>query len=198
MMQLDHSPVTTPPPVTITVVPKEAPPKPDPKKDPPPKPRPKDRKVASERKPKQPPAPTAKPVQGLSAEAISAEGTGIAAPIGNTLMTEDEGKRLKAEDVGALGNQDLSADARLIRSSFQTPSYTEAAIDAAIEGTYVVDVYVDETGNVTSAELTKKVGYGMDERLLAAANQARFEPRKNRFGKAEPGWTTISFRLELP
>lgn len=170
-----------------------------PKEKPKPKPKPPEKKTASERKPeKKPPVKPAPPVQGLSASAVSPNGTGIAAPVGNTLMTEDEGKRLKAEDVQPLTNEDLSADAALIRASIATPQYTDAALDAELEGTYTVEVFVDAAGAVTDAQLPKKIGYGMDEKVMAAARKARFTPRKDKLGKSIPGWTEVKFRLEIP
>ena len=195
-------------PISVNIVPKkkevvaevkeEVPPKPEPKPEPKRPPPPKEKKVSSERKPPQEPVKTAQPVQGFSPDAVAKDGPGIAVPVGNPLMVPDDGKRLKPEDVQPLGNQDLSADPRLIRSSMVKPEYTDDAIDAGLEGVFTVDVYVDATGAVASADLTKKIGYGMDQRVLAAANKARFEPRKDRYGKAIAGWTTLTFLLELP
>lgn len=202
-------PKPEPQPITVKIIPK---PKPKPvvaeekKEEIPPKPEkqpekpkaPKEKKITSERKPKQDPVKPPPPVQGLSPDAVSPDGKGIAAPVGNTLMVADEGKRLKPEEVKPLGNEDLSSDPKLIRSSIETPTYTDAAIDAGLEGTFAVDVYVDASGAVTSADLPKKIGYGMDKKVMAAAEKARFEPRKDKMGRAVAGWTTISFRLELP
>jgi len=195
-----------PKPVSVRIVPKEKkievvektpePPPPEPKPKSKPKPKPPEKKVSSERKPKEAPLKPVAPVQGLAPDALSTEGKGIAVPVGNTLMVADEGKRLK--EVQPLSNEDLSSDARLVRNSIVIPAYTEAAIDVGLEGSFVVDVYVDAKGTVTSAELTKKVGYGMDSRLTNAALKAKFEPRKDRYGQAQAGWATISFRLELP
>lgn len=182
------------PPPPVADKPPE-PPKPPEK----PKKKPPEKKRASERKPeKKPPDKPAAPVQGLTANSTSPLGTGLAAPIGNTLNTADEGKRLKAEDVQSLTDEDLTADASLIRASVQTPQYTDQAIDAELEGLFTVEVYVDASGSVTDAQLPKKIGYGMDERVLAAARKARFNPRKDRLGKALAGWTEMKFRLEIP
>jgi protein TonB len=192
-----------PKPIKVEIIPKEKKvvvaepiPEPPPPEKPNPKPKPLEKKVSSERKPKQEPVKPVAPVQGLSPDALSPNGKGIAVPVGNTLMVPDEGKRL--QDVQPLSNQDLSTDAKLIRSSIIIPAYTEAAIDSGLEGSFAVDVYVDAKGNVTSAELPKKVGSGMDIHLTNAAMKAKFEPRKDRYGQAQAGWATISFRLELP
>lgn len=181
-------------PVKVEVVSIPIPPRPEaverkPKKLPP-------KKVASERKSK-PKAPPTEAVQGIPPSAATPEATGMATPLGNTLLTEDEGKRIKAEDVRDLPG-DLSADARLILSSVITPKYTEAALESNLEGNFIVDVYVDDQGRVLQSELRKPVGFGMGERLLEAARQAQFVPRKNKFGRSEAGWAEIKFTLIIP
>lgn len=104
----------------------------------------------------------------------------------------------KLEDGLPTSSNDLSAKAMLIISSVGTPTYTDDAIDANLEGKVVVSVYVDERGNATQAKLLKKIGYGMDERILAAAQNARFIPNKDERGIAIAGWTEIVFMLEIP
>ena len=198
------APVATPKP-TPQPTPK-ATPKPTPKPKPKPTPKPKKKKPKPTAKPKaafqkktdKPPTKDVKPVQGFDKKNLlpaDSNSKGPAVPIGNTLMVEDEGIRKDEVDefVG-----DLSRDPILVRDSISIPRYTEAAIDAAIEGYYVVDVYVDESGTVVEAELRRKIGYGMDRRILSAARAARFQPRLNRLGKPLPTWTEIKFDLRIP
>ena len=171
--------------------PKPAEIKPEPKK-----PKPKEpKKLHPVETPKIAP-PNVAPVQGISKDNLTPGGT-ISAPVGNTMMAEDTGKRLSPDDVKPMQG-DMSAAARLISSSVVTPTYTELAIDAGLEGSWTVDVYVDKAGTVTSAELRKKIGYGMDERVLSAARNAKFQPRKNKFGATEDGWAEIKFTLVIP
>lgn len=142
-----------------------------------------------------PNAPTTEvPVQGLNKDSLSPAGT-MAAPVGNTLMVEDKGLRLK--DVEALRG-DLSAPAKLIAASLTTPPYTDEALDALLEGSFIVDVYVNLDGTVREADLRRKIGYGMDVRVLNAVKSAKFIPRKNKFGTAEEGWTELKFTLVIP
>ncbi|MBI2603027.1 MAG: TonB family protein [Deltaproteobacteria bacterium] len=140
--------------------------------------------------------PRPKPILGFSPDTVTKGGKGIDVPLGNTLLAPDEGTRLRAEDMANL-ESDLSKPAQLIRSSVSIPEYTREAVDADLEGLFVVDVFVDEKGNVIEADLSSKVGFGMDERLLKAARNANFEPRKNRLGIPIPGWTDITFKLEV-
>jgi protein TonB len=178
--------------IKIVETPPSEPPKPIPPK---PKEPPKPKKVASERKPKSKPVETAQPIQGLSKEAFDEKGT-IAAPAGNTMMTEDKGIRMNPDDVKPLA-QDMSRDPELIASSVTVPDLTSDAIDAGIEGIFVVDVFVDANGQVAEAELTTKPGYGMDELLIQAAMGAKFRPRLDKAGKALAGWSEIKFKLEI-
>ncbi len=162
---------------------KPPPPKKEPKKTPSTKPRPLTNT---------PPPP---PVLGVSKDATSETGT-VAIPLGNTLMVEDQGIRLDQEPAALAG--DLSAPAELIKESVKIPQYTDQALDASLEGTFVVDVYVDEAGIVKEADLKKKIGFGMDQRVIDAALAVKFKPRKNQYGRAEAGWTEIKFRLQIP
>jgi len=177
--------------------PKPEPPKPEPPKEKPkPKPPPKKQPATERKKPEKPPENPPQPIQGLSKDSFATEGkSGFTAPVGNTLMTEDKG--IRVEEAPAM-DTDLSADAKLIVSSIVTPQYTDAALDASFEGYVTVDVFVDETGAVTDAEMKKKVGYGMDDRILAAAKNARFTPRKDKLGKALKGWAEIKFNMQIP
>ena len=134
------------------------------------------------------------PVQGVTKDSLSSAGT-MAAPIGNTLMIEDTGKRLK--DVEALRG-DMSAPAKLISNTLKTPPYTDEALDAVLEGSFVVDVYVNLDGSVREAELRRKIGYGMDARVLNAVRTSKFIPRKNKIGVSEEGWTELKFTLVIP
>lgn len=177
--------------------PKPEPPPPPPPKKEPPKPKPKPKQVASQQQPKQPPPKEPpKPIQGLDANSMDPNGKGVAAPMGNTMMMEDTGERAKTPPPEL--QADLSADAALIRSTIVDPKYTDAALDANLQTTVLVDVFVDENGVVQEVELKKKVGYGMDERIIETMKNAKFTPRKNKLGRPEAGWTEVKWSLEIP
>jgi len=184
--------------VKIRVVEVPKPDEPPPPIPPKPKEKPKERKPPVERKsPEPPPEKPVEVVQGVTKESVATEGTGPAVPVGNTLMVGDEGKRLNPDDVQSLGS-DLSSDAKLVRSSLQIPEYTPEAIDAGIEGVFIVDVYVDEKGNVVQVELQKRIGFGMDERVLASARAAKYTPKRTKQGATEASWAELPFKLILP
>jgi hypothetical protein len=56
---------------------------------------------------------------------------------------------------------------------------------------------VDAAGKASQAELDQAIGYGMDQRVIAAILKARFKPRRNRDGSALAGWTSISIILQI-
>ena len=148
--------------------------------------------------PNSPPAPSAAPnvapVQGLNKDSLSTSGT-MSAPTGNTLMIEDTGQRLK-EDDALKGDQ--SAPAKLLAGTLTPPPYSDEALDAGVEGAFIVDVFVNLDGHVREAEIRKKIGYGMDERVLKSVRASKFQPRKNRLGLSEEGWTELKFTLVIP
>ncbi len=109
-------------------------------------------------------------------------------------MVEDQG--IRRAEVGEAEVKDLSQ--RAVRISLTKPEYTDDAIDVGLEGTFAVDVFIEKDGSVSDAELRKKIGFGMDERVLAASKSAVFEPRRNNLGVAIAGWDTIVFDLVLP
>lgn len=184
----------------VKVKPKEEPkPLPQPKlpEVPKPKVKPKPLEPVSNTKKAPPPnkAPVT-PIQGLTKESLAQDGKGnFTAPIGNTLMIEDEGRRVT--EVAPL-TEDLSSDPKLLPESVLIPTYTDAALDAGFEGRVTIEVYVDAAGHVIQAEPQKKIGYGMDEKILKSALSARFIPRKNRLGQPEEGWSKITFNLQVP
>jgi protein TonB len=176
---------------------KPPPPPPPPPEPPKPKVQPKPpQPVANNSKPQPTSIEPVKPVQGLTKESLAKDGKGgFSAPVGNTLMAADDGTRVS--DAAPL-NADLSSDPKLLPETVVIPSYTDAALDAAFEGRVTVEVYVDESGAVVQVEPAKKIGYGMDERILQSALSAKFVPRKNRLGQPEPSWTKITFNLQVP
>lgn len=179
---------------------KETPPPPPPK--PPEKPKKKQRPpepIATTKKPEKPPEKKPEPIMGLSKESFadSQSATTNSASAGNNLQMADDGRRVDPNDVGALAQKDLRSDPILNRESIRKVQYTDEARDVGLSGRFTVDVYVDQFGKVTLSELAKKVGFGMDERILAAAQILSYVPAKDEKGRPVPAWTTIVFDLRI-
>jgi len=57
-------------------------------------------------------------------------------------------------------------------------SYSEEARRANIQGDVLMEVVVRADGTVGSARVTRGLGYGLDERAVAAVRQWRFAPAR--------------------
>jgi TonB family protein len=56
------------------------------------------------------------------------------------------------------------------------PVYPQAALDAGVEGTVVLNVFIDAAGNVQHVHVVSSPGYGLDQAALEAARQFKFKP----------------------
>ncbi|HYV73041.1 MAG TPA: TonB family protein [Candidatus Binatia bacterium] len=59
---------------------------------------------------------------------------------------------------------------------FPDPAITRADLPAGVEGDVVVEVTIDERGNVVELKLIRGIGYGVEERVLATLRKWRFKP----------------------
>ena len=65
--------------------------------------------------------------------------------------------------------------AKVVRSP--SPKYTQAALQARIEGTVLLNVVVDVDGKVQNARVIRGLGYGLDEAAVQTVTQEwRFDP----------------------
>jgi TonB family protein len=56
------------------------------------------------------------------------------------------------------------------------PAYPPEALAAGVEGTVVMQLYIDESGNVQHVHVVSSPGFGLDAAAVAAAKQFRFKP----------------------
>ena len=76
------------------------------------------------------------------------------------------------------------------------PVYSDAAREAKVSGTVLLDLTVDSEGLPTNVRVVRSLGYGLDETAVDALRQWRFQPATED-GTAVPVACTveISFRL---
>jgi TonB family protein len=75
--------------------------------------------------------------------------------------------------------------------------YTEEARTANFQGSCVVSLIIGADGRPTNVALNKKLGMGMDERVIATINRWKFEPeRRNGKAVASRMELTLSFKLQ--
>jgi TonB family protein len=59
---------------------------------------------------------------------------------------------------------------------FPDPPVSRADIPAGVEGDVIVEVTIDEQGNVSEMKLTQGIGYGIDEKVMAVLRRWHFRP----------------------
>ena len=59
---------------------------------------------------------------------------------------------------------------------FPDPEISRSQVPSGIEGTVVVEVTIDNLGNVTATKILQRLGYGIDEKVEAAVRNWRFRP----------------------
>jgi protein TonB len=195
---------------------KNDPPKPPRSPPPPPK----------ERGPKAPPPPEAAPAQAEVAEepaketasrpgagadgfadlgAVALDGAGAAAPSAGAAAGASPIRAVAAPKPIAHRVKQLVPVAQndctepVAKPKVKTPgqiTYTKEGQEAEIEGVVRVQVTVDETGRVITASLVSGLGYGLDERALAAARDTLFEPA-TLCGKPVVATKVLAFTFEL-
>lgn len=117
---------------------------------------------------------TPTPVFGVTMSSTSQGGTGPAVPVGNTTRPAPAGRG---------DSKPLLAPAAAFEvTKLPVPqgrcsgAYTEAARAAAIEGTVILDLIVDETGRARDIAVVQGLGHGLTEAAIAALSRCRFTP----------------------
>ncbi len=77
------------------------------------------------------------------------------------------------------------------------PVYTESARQARIEGRVVIEISIDDHGEVTNVRVVKGLGFGLDEAALEAAKRLHFAPA-TRCKRAVAGPFLLGMRFALP
>ena len=130
--------------------------------------------------PDRPPAPgdvTTTPVFGVSMESTSQAGAGPALPVGNSARPSqarsDQPTAVKplAAPVAA-----YEVTTMPLPQGRCAGKYTEEAKQAAIEGTVVLDLIVDEKGRAREVQVVSGLGHGLTEAAIAAVKECRFSP----------------------
>jgi TonB family protein len=77
--------------------------------------------------------------------------------------------------------------------------YPEAALEAKVEGSVIVEYEIHDNGSVSNPRILKGIGHGCDEEAMRVVGLLRFEKVKNRGVRVKMTTkTTINFRLPVP
>ena len=77
-----------------------------------------------------------------------------------------------------------------------TPSYTDAAIRAKVQGVVLLKGMVRRNGRVDTLSVVRSLGYGLDENAIREMASWRWRPAM-RNGKAVDAWATIEVAFNL-
>lgn len=185
--------VVEPPPPPRMAEPEPEPPKPDPPKPIPPPPqvheRPRPTKVATQVQaevPKDTPpvtnpdatATSTTPVFGVTMESTSQGGSGPAVQVGNTTRIAPAPVDHAGPAPKALADPVAAVEVTKMPMPQGRCSgkYTDEARAAAIEGTVVLDLVVDETGHAREVKVVEGLGGGLTDAAVAALTRCRFTP----------------------
>lgn len=130
---------------------------------------------------------TTTPTFGFSLESTSESGSGPAMPVGNTLQVPQTGPAVAPAKVKPLAAPVPVYEVTKMPTMRDRcrGEYTDAARDAGVEGTVVLDLVVDEEGNTRDIKVVHGLGHGLDEAAVAALKRCRFAPGE-RGGSAVP------------
>lgn len=156
-----------------------------------------------------PPAPpSAEPppvVFGVTPESVVEGESGVAVPVGNTLMTKDRTPAKEppaplppAVDPNAFAPvaDNLIAEdaARIVEVK---PEYPAEARRLQIEGQVKLRVAIDRQGNIRWTRVIKSAGYGMDEAAKQGLARTKFRPARAYDGRAVNQVITLTYTFQL-
>jgi len=212
-----REPPRPPPP---EVVPEPPPPPPRVVEAPRPRPVAVKRVVVPERPPEAPPPPAnqkppaetppeAPPVFGVTmASTVSGE-SGMAVPVGNTLMAKPSAAP-RAQTAGQaypggpptdafrpVADAYIGTQARVIHEVNSADYYPPDALALGLEGAVTLSVGINEKGAVVEVRVLKRAGHKFDEAAVRALREFRFAPARTSDGRAVPTRITYSFKFTL-
>ena len=92
----------------------------------------------------------------------------------------------------ALGTGDVSI---ALASSFPTPKPDLTSLPRGTSGDVVLDIVIDAAGKVTSITMSRGLGHGIDETVIATVQQWNFHPA-TRDGQPVPSEQELHFHYE--
>lgn len=181
-------PPTPPPPTVVHEMPAEQPrPRPRVVRNTPPPPDAKPKDVPPSEREATTSDTTDTPTFGFSLESTSESGAGPAMPVGNTLLVPQTGPAVAPTKVKQLAAPVPVYEVTKMPTMRDAcrGNYTEAAREAGVEGTIVLDLVVGEDGATRDIRVVQGLGHGLDEAAITALRICRFTPGE-RGGKPVP------------
>jgi len=158
--------------------------------------------------PPETPPPTAPPTFGVTMDSVVSGESGMAVPVGNTLMVKPTVTRKAAgppQPYAGSGTQPGAPVAEvnvttLPRALFEVNGadiYPPDARALGIEGRVKASLNINEKGDVTAVRILERAGHGFDEAAAQALRRFRFSPARTSDGRAVPYRITWDFRFSI-
>ncbi len=123
-------------------------------------------------------------VFGLSRKAVTDDSaSGISEKAGNTLATVQDNKKLNDDDKDLpIPTDEYLVDSMPILKDEVRVPYPKEAKEKNIEGPVVMDILVDQSGNVRKVTIVSDPGFGLGEAASLAISKFHFIPAKVKAG----------------
>jgi protein TonB len=190
-------PEVAPPPKPKLVVRRELPPLPPPAELPPPNRPP----------PPETPPSNAPPVFGVTMDSVVSGESGMAVPVGNTLMTKPTAPRKQeapqpyaggaAQAVQAVPEVNVATLPRVLFEVNSADNYPPDAKALGIEGKVKASITISEKGLVVAVRIIERAGHGFDEVAAQALRRFRFSPALTSDGRPVPFRLTWDYRFSI-
>ena len=127
-------------------------------------------------------APEKRAVFGVSRNALTnaADESAPSVKAGNTVAKDPDREKLRADDADAIPipvEEYLVTAMPVLEEEYRIP-YPAEAKKAGVQGRVVMDLLIDGSGKVRTANLVSGPGSGLNEAALAAVKSFRFKPAR--------------------
>jgi len=158
--------------------------------------------------PPETPPPSAPPTFGVTMDSVVSGQSGMAVPVGNTLMVKPAATRKTAAPPQPYAGNGTQPGAPVAEVSvttlphllYQVESdeiYPPDAKALGIEGRVRASITISEKGEVTSVRILERAGHGFDEAATEAFRRFRFAPARTSDGRAVPYRFTWDYRFTI-
>jgi protein TonB len=154
--------------------------------------------------------PSEEPVEsvfGVTEDSVVTGDSPVAVPVGNTLMTKDRALAKAPPPplppapppppaFAPVDDEEVAEWPKELAKP--KADYPEAAARMGVGGRVLLKIGVDSKGNVKTARILQKAGYGMDEEALKRIWQHKFAPARRANGQPVDVVLTYGYRFDPP
>lgn len=134
--------------------------------------------VQAQKPPPKKAQPPPKPVFGLNKNSVvKGKSGGFNVRVGNTIAKEMELEFTNPDKVTPYQPEELYTITTLPKLIYvEKPEYTKEARAKGIEGLVILELDIDEDGDVRYIKVLKKLGFGLEQNALEAVKKFKYKP----------------------